>query len=397
MPQTKDKTIAIVGGGPGGLTLARLLQMNGGDVKVYERDVSRDARVQGATLDLHEDSGLRALREAGLMEAFRANYRPGADKVLIVDRNAKTFLDEFSSEDLGTERPEIDRGPLRDLLLDSLQADTVVWGRQLTSLARLEGTVRLEFADGASASADVVIGADGANSKVRPAVTPIKPVYSGVTVIEGSVHDTEIAAPRIHKLLGIGKICALGNEKSLFIGAKGDGSLSFYTGHKAAESWARTCGIDFSKKADVLNWFKDEFHGWDEIWDELFQNADLPFIPRPQYYMPPDQSWEALPNLTLLGDAAHVMPPYAGEGVNMAMLDALELAECLMSDAFPDTRAAIAAYETKMRGRASSVIQMTLEQTAVFHSPDALPQLVDMFMSHHTAKEAAAIIPNSPN
>ncbi len=66
MSQTKDKIIAIVGGGPGGLTLARLLQMNGANVTVYERDASRSARVQGATLDLHEESGLKALRKAGI-------------------------------------------------------------------------------------------------------------------------------------------------------------------------------------------------------------------------------------------------------------------------------------------------------------------------------------------
>ncbi|MES1250133.1 MAG: FAD-dependent monooxygenase, partial [Chitinophaga rupis] len=78
MSTVKDKKIAIVGGGPGGLTLARLLQRKGVEVKVYERDLNKDARMQGATLDLHEESGLAALQEAGLMEAFRANYRPGA-------------------------------------------------------------------------------------------------------------------------------------------------------------------------------------------------------------------------------------------------------------------------------------------------------------------------------
>ena len=71
-----NKKIAIVGGGPGGLTLARLLQMKDADVTVYERTINQNARDQGATLDLHEESGLMALREAGLMEAFKANYRP---------------------------------------------------------------------------------------------------------------------------------------------------------------------------------------------------------------------------------------------------------------------------------------------------------------------------------
>ncbi len=327
------------------------------------------------------------------MDAFRANYRPGADRLRLVDRNAHTVWDDFGSEGLGPERPEIDRGPLRELLLDSLDADTVVWGRRFTSLTFLGDMVRSEFADGTSASADVVIGADGGNSKVRPSVTPREPIYSGVMVVEGSVYNAEAATPRIQRMLGVGKICALGDGKSLFIGAKGDGSLAFYTGHKAAESWARAGGVDFSNRADVLDWFREEFAGWDALWQELFRHAELPLIPRPQYYLPQDRPWETLPNLTLLGDAAHVMPPYAGEGVNMAMLDALELAECLTSDEYPDTHSAIAAYETGMRTRMSLVLQMTLDQTAAFHSPDALSQLTALFESFHAAKEASEAVP----
>ncbi|MDH7462718.1 FAD-dependent monooxygenase [Chitinophagaceae bacterium 26-R-25] len=86
-----NKKIAIVGGGPGGLTLARLLQIKGADVKVYERDANKDVRVQGATLDLHDDSGLEALRKAGLMDAFKENYRPNADRIRIVDSSANTL------------------------------------------------------------------------------------------------------------------------------------------------------------------------------------------------------------------------------------------------------------------------------------------------------------------
>jgi 2-polyprenyl-6-methoxyphenol hydroxylase-like FAD-dependent oxidoreductase len=379
MKNITHKTIAIVGGGPGGLTLARLLQMNGLRVKVYERDAGKTARLQGGTLDLHDDSGLKALHHAGLMEAFRANYRPGADKMLIVDRNAAVLMDNFGSGEIGPERPEIDRGPLREILLDSLTTDTVVWDCRLTALTPLNSAVKLEFANGTSAEADLVVGADGANSKIRPYVTSIQPIYSGVTIVQGAVQNAEIAVPDIQQRLGIGKIIALGNGTSLFISAKGDGSLDFYTGHKTEENWAETSGINFSERADVLKWFQAEFLGWSPLWDALIQNADLPFLPRPQYFMPPDQSWETLPNLTLLGDAAHVMPPYAGEGVNMAMLDALELAECLISSGFPDTQAALAAYETKMHTRVSAVIRMTLENTEEFHSPNAISHFVEMF------------------
>jgi 2-polyprenyl-6-methoxyphenol hydroxylase-like FAD-dependent oxidoreductase len=379
MKAIKNKNIAIVGGGPGGLTLARILQMNGVSVKVYERDLNREVRVQGATLDLHEESGLKALEVAGLMDAFNASYRPGADKLRVVDKNGNIVLDEHGADGGSYNRPEIDRGPLRKILLDSLKQDTVIWDSQFVSLSEQDDMIKLGFKNGSIAYADLVIAADGANSRIRPYITPIKPFYAGVSVIEGAVYNSEKASPRIHELLNDGKIFAMGDEKTLIVSSKGDGSLVFYAGIKSAESWLQDSGIDFKDKAQVFAWFKQEFADWGDIWDDLFENAEPVFIPRPQYCIPLDQTWEALPNLTMLGDAAHLMPPYAGEGVNMAMLDALELAECLLSDDFANTHDAIAAYENQMRARASETAAMTLEQTDSLHSANGLKNLVAMF------------------
>ncbi len=376
MNTLNNRKIAIVGGGPGGLTLARLLQMSGVDVTVYERDINRDARAQGATLDLHEESGLKALREAGLMEAFQANYRPGADKLRVMDKNAQILLDDSVNANKETSRPEIDRGPLQKILLDSLQLDTVMWGSQFVSLSPQKGSWKLEFNNGASAPADVVIAADGANSKIRLYITPIKPFYAGVTAVEGAVYHSETASPKMHKRLNGGKIFAFGDEKSLIVSSKGDGSLVFYTGCKTEEHWNRNSGIDFGDKAQVLSWFQEEYAGWDSVWQELFENAGSSFVPRPQYCMPLNQTWEALPNLTMVGDAAHLMPPYAGEGVNMAMLDALELSHCLTQHEFLDTHSAIAAYEKQMRVRAAEAARMTLESTEALHSPHAVSYLL---------------------
>lgn len=225
----------------------------------------------------------------------------------------------------------------------------------------------------------VVIGADGANSRIRPLVTPIRPCYAGVTAVEGAVYNSAQNAPGIHQLLQGGKIFALGESKTLIVSAKGDGSLAFYTGGKTSETWARDSGIDFRDAAQVLAWFRQDFAGWDRIWEELFSHEETVCVPRPQYCMPLNQTWTAQPNITLLGDAAHLMPPYAGEGVNMAMLDALELSQCLTSDQFPDVQAAIAHYEQQMRQRASAVAQETLEQTEALHSPGALAHLVGLF------------------
>lgn len=374
----QGKNIAIVGGGPGGLTLARLLQINGAQVKVYERDVNRAARVQGATLDLHEESGLEALRKAGLMDAFEANYRPGAGRLRVLDKHAVIHMDDHAAEAYEEDRPEIDRGPLRTILLDSLHPDTVVWDSHLDAMTPVGDAWALRFKNGTSAQAHLVIAADGANSTIRSLITPIKPFYSGVTVVEGTVYHSEIASPQVHALLKGGKIFAFGDSRSLIVSSKGDGSLVFYTGCKTAEDWVTTSGINFHDKTQVLNWFRTEFADWDPVWQEIFEHAEPYFVPRPQYCMPLDQTWEALPNLTMLGDAAHLMPPYAGEGVNMAMLDALELSECLTNASFPDLQTAIGAYEQAMRSRAAETARITLESMAMLHSPDAITNLMKL-------------------
>jgi 2-polyprenyl-6-methoxyphenol hydroxylase-like FAD-dependent oxidoreductase len=380
----KDKQIAIVGGGPGGLTLARLLQQGGATVKVYERDLNRHVRMQGATLDLHDDSGLAALRQAQLLDEFKARYRPGADRLRLTDQHATIVYDQHAEAQTTAFgdahfRPEIDRGPLRTLLLDSLQPETVIWDSRLAGLMPLGEGWQLTFANGATATADIVIGADGANSKIRPLVTPIQPFYAGVTVVEGTVYDAARHAPRLHALTQGGKIFGMGNSQTLITSAKGDGSLSFYTGCRTTECWVRESGIDFTDAAQVLAWFRQEYAEWDEVWSELFTHETTSFVPRPQYCMPPDQDWEARPNITLLGDAAHLMPPYAGEGVNMAMLDALELSTCLVSDHFITVHAALTHYEQHMRLRAAVVARETLYQTEALHSPDALAHMLTLF------------------
>ena len=377
----KNKKIAIIGGGPGGLTLARLLQMNGATVNVYERDGHHHARPQGATLDLHHESGLAALQEAGLMDAFKANYRPQAGHIRILDKKAQIQFDEGVNGEDGFNRPEIDRGPLNEILYNSLKPGTIIWNSQFVSLDRQDGSVKLVFKNGTTAFADLVIGADGANSKIRPYITSLTPVYSGNTIVEGAVYQSETVCPTMHKLLNGGKLFAFGDSHSLIVSSKGDGSLVFYTGCNLDEKWSRESGIDFKDKAQVIAWFQTEFRDWGAAWLELFEAATGPFTPRPQYCMPLDRTWEALPDLTLIGDAAHVMPPYAGEGVNMAMLDALELSQCLLSNAFTNAQSAIIDYESSMHRRFAEIGKMTMENTAWMHGPDALSTMLDFFNS----------------
>jgi 2-polyprenyl-6-methoxyphenol hydroxylase-like FAD-dependent oxidoreductase len=392
----QQKKIAIIGGGPGGLTLARLLQLKGVDVKVYERDINRDVRIQGGALDLHTESGLAALTKAGLMDGFKANYRPGAELVRVVDHQAKIYSDQHttgSSENFGdkSHRPEIDRGPLRDVLLDSLQPDTIVWDSHILGIDPIGDQWKILFQNGDSAIADIVIGADGANSKIRRYVTDIKPDWVGITMLEGAIKDGAKTAPVIHDLLKGGKIFAFGNEKTLIVSSKGDGSFGFTTSFKSTENWAKESGIDFKDHQQVLAWFKKEFAEWSPLWWELFENDTTLFIPRPQYCMPLDQHWEAKPNITLIGDAAHWMPPFAGEGVNMAMLDALQLSEALTNPAFTDTSTAIAHYEKQMFARFAKIGRDTLFNTKWMHQRDALKDMLSMF-SKNKLKQGVFIV-----
>jgi len=378
----RDKKVAVVGGGPGGLTLARLLQLKGAAVKVYERDTNRNVRVQGATLDLHYESGLKAIEAAGLMDAFKATYRPGNDRYRVTDEHAVIHYDEHEKEstgDFGDEwfRPEIDRGPLRDILLDSLQPDTVVWNSHIVSLERSGNGWNIIFKDGSTAYADIVVGADGANSKIRPVVTPIAPVYTGVTLLVGNIPDAEKNVPILNALVKGGKITALGKCRSLFLSEKGDGSLDVYIGWKAALDWASASGIDLTDNKQVLAWFKEEFAGWDELWLELFDCPEAEFTYRPLHGMPLGLHWETQPNITLLGDAAHVLPPN-GEGVNTAMLDALNLTECLTNGKFTALKQAIAHYENQMFERFTEEAETTAAMMEWMYALNGLQVMIDM-------------------
>jgi len=378
MSAIEAKKIAIVGGGPGGLTLARLLQLRGADVAVYERDQSREARVQGSALDLHEDSGLAALEAAGLIDAFWANYRPDLDRLRLTDQHGTILHDHARATQGDGKRPEIERGPLRDLLLDSLRPGTVHWDRKLESAHVRDGKIALQFAGGDMVLADVAIGADGANSRLRALVTPIAPEYVGVTLIEGYIPAAQSAVPALWGLLGGAALIALGNERTIGMGTKPDGGILFYAGVKSSDPGAKQCfeeAVDADKR---VAWFHTNFEGWSELWTPLFANASS-MVWRPLLVCPADQHWNSKPNATLIGDAAHVMPPYAGEGVNMAMLDALVLSRTLLSET--DSATAIAAYEAEMFARMKGMTQDTMLNTEMFYAPDASDRVISLFRS----------------
>ncbi|WP_286968291.1 FAD-dependent oxidoreductase [Flavobacterium sp. UBA4854] len=391
----ENKHVAIVGGGMGGLLLARLLQLQNINVKVYERDLNSKVRVQGSPLDLHDDSGLIGMEKGGLLDEFYKNIRPNASKARIVNQNLELKFDEHSItktsskeitdpnkdslQDISKPRPEIDRSELRAILLHSLKPETMVWDSQFLSMEKENNGWRLFFKNGINTYADLVIGADGANSKIRPYVSTLKPIYSGITMIEGTIYNAKKNAPNLFEFSKGGKVLALGNEQTIMYGTKGDGSLMFLLSSKILENWISENDLDFKDNQKIFEWFKEIYQDWSSDWHELFMSEELYFIPRPQYYFSQNQSWETKENVTIIGDAAHRMPPFAGKGANLAMLDAVELADLLTNNQFSDLKTAISHFEKRMLERAAKALENTLKNGEKLHAKDALEKLASIF------------------
>ncbi|GAA0913184.1 NAD(P)/FAD-dependent oxidoreductase [Rothia nasimurium] len=366
--------IAIVGGGPSGLTLARLLQQQAIDVVVYERDSAADARTQGGSLDLHEDSGQRALAAAGLGEAFQRISRPDGQHSKIFNQQGE-LCGELKAEDESGSRPEIDRGALRALLLGSLNPGTVRWGHRLISTTRGEGQVQLSF-EQTTVGADLVLACDGGWSACRALVSKVtRPTYSGVTFVQTLVADVDHRSPDIATLVGPGNILALGNNRGLLAQRNGDGSVRIYVALRVPEEWSST--IDFSAAQHARKRLLQEFQGWSPLLQEMLKSSDDVFQPWPLYHYPVKQDWIPRSDITLLGDAAHLMPPFTGKGANYAMLDALELTEALTGHHHLSLTEALEQYESAMLTRMETAIAETLHSQNAMFTEDGPDTLID--------------------
>jgi 2-polyprenyl-6-methoxyphenol hydroxylase-like FAD-dependent oxidoreductase len=361
-------SITIVGGGLGGLTLARVLHTRGIASTVYELDASPTARDQGGTLDLHEESGLRALAEAGLTEQFRAVAREEGEALRILDKHGVVRFAETGEESGGT-RPEVDRGELKRILVGSLPAGVVRWGTKVTAVSA--GAITLDT--GEVVETDLVVGADGAWSKVRPLLSDAAPVYSGLSFMEAHLSDVDNKHPAAAALVGSGSMFALAGGKGLIAQRNGGGRIRVYAAVKTDDA-AAVDGL--ADRERLLAVFAD----FDAGLRALLGDSDDTLIPRPIHALPVGHRWDRVPGVTLLGDAAHAMSPFAGEGANLAMLDATELALALADHA--DVESALSAYEAALFPRAEEAARDSAFNLEACFRPDAPAAMVDQMLAH---------------
>ncbi len=357
-------SITIVGAGLGGLTLARVLHLHGIRPMIFEAEASPETRAQGGQLDIHEHNGQLALEAAGLIDPFRSLIHEGAQASRILDRHGTVLLDEPDDGKGG--RPEVLRGDLRRLLLESLPAGTIRWGKKLESIVPLgDGRHRLAFADGSAEAADLLVGADGAWSRVRPLLSDAQPEYIGVTFFEIRLHDVERSHRVAAEAVGSGAMYALAPDKAIAVHREAGDVLHTYVQLRCPAEWA----MEVANDGDAISLLAVEFNGWAPEITALITEGETAPVARMIHSLPVGHRWERVPGVTLLGDAAHLMPP-SGEGANLAMFDGARLAAAIIANP-QDIEAALSLYEEEMFARSApeaaaayEVLELCLGQSA---------------------------------
>jgi 2-polyprenyl-6-methoxyphenol hydroxylase-like FAD-dependent oxidoreductase len=336
--------VTIIGAGLGGLMLARVLALHGLPATVYEAEPSPEARKQGGLLDLHEHDGQAALEAAGLTEAFRNLILDGRQAMRILDPDGTVLLDKPDDGTGG--RPEVQRGELRTMLLDSLPDGTVRWGHKLVA-ARPLGQSRHEvcFDNGTRVSSRLLVGADGAWSRVRPLLTSATPRFTGMSVIETYLFDADTRHPATAEAVGGGMMGALAPGKAIMAHRERDETLHAYV--LLSEPLDELRADPGAVRARILR----SFDGWAPPLTALIADSDTPPVLRPMHALPVGLRWNRIPGVTLLGDAAHLTAPN-GEGANLALFDGAELARAVAAQP-DDLEAALAAYEEDMFRRSA--------------------------------------------
>jgi len=376
-----NTSIAIIGAGLGGLTLARVLHVHGIAATIYEAEVSANARAQGGMLDIHENNGQLALKAAELFDEFLAIIHAGGQATRVLDKDGNVLFED--SDDGTGGRPEVPRGDLRRILLDSLPAGTVRWGHKVTTVSPLGGGQHvLTFADGSTATTGLLVGADGAWSRVRPLLSEATPAYVGTSFIETYLFDSDTRHKASADAVGGGALFAPAPGKGIFAHREPNGVLHTYVQLNKPKDWIDS--IDFSDPVAAKARVAEEFDGWTPALTALVTDGETDPVPRAIHALPVEHRWAREPGVTLLGDAAHLMIP-SGEGANLAMFDGAELGKAIAANP-GDVEAALIAYEKDLFPRSASEAAEAKEVLKVCIGPNAPQSLVDFFGNNQPAR-----------
>ncbi|KAL7806284.1 hypothetical protein V8C44DRAFT_339501 [Trichoderma aethiopicum] len=360
--------------------LARLLHLGGIQATIFEGEASANVRSQGGTLDLHTNSGLAAVKAAGLWDVFLSHARYDGQYMAIVDKHLRYYIvrgADADATDAFGERPEIDRVKLREILLDSLPQGTVQWGHRLQ---KVDGTT-LTFTDGTTAEFDLVVGADGAFSKVRLSIAPeLKPEFTRVGMHDLSIPDAEKNAPEIYRIVNRGSVFASADGQRFTLQQMGDGSISMgFSFVRDDPDWMRPekCGYDAQDLAQVKKALAKELEHWGPVFRKALDAAQGRTSTRSLFRLPVGRKWEHKPGVTLIGDAAHLMTPHAGEGVNQALEDAMILARVILSaQSAEELDDGIRQFESDMMARVEKIQQLAWDRCQALMFSPGVPQSV---------------------
>jgi salicylate hydroxylase len=344
--------VVIIGGGIGGLTAAHALSRTGIEVAVYE--AAAELKEIGAGVALHANA-MKVLRTIGLEDGVREiagrsqwaatrNWRTGR----VITRTSR----QQQAASFGIEGATAHRADLLDVLAGALPAGIVTLNKRCTSATSDGDTAVARFTDGSEIEADVIIGADGIHSAVRTSLFgPDDPRFTGkicyrsvvpAQAVRGARPDTDNAqwlGPH-----GTIVLYPLRGEELINIVAHYDDD-----GYRH-ESWIAECD-----RAEVL----ERYAGWHESLLRLFAAAGT-WYKWALYDRDPIPQWTR-GRITLLGDAAHPMLPYLGQGACQAIEDGAVLATALSAEA-ADPAAGLARYERTRRPRASRVVLTARER-----------------------------------
>ncbi|WP_280428723.1 FAD-dependent oxidoreductase [Nocardia brasiliensis] len=367
--------VTIIGAGLGGLTLARMLHVHGIPATVYEAEASPTARAQGGMLDIHDYNGQIALAAAGLLDEFRGLVLDGRQALRVLDPNGTVLFEK--PDDGSGGRPEVQRSDLRQLLLDSLPSGAVRWGHKVTGVRAVDpGDYEVSFAAGDPIRTRLLVGADGAWSKVRSLLSPAVPEYAGEAFVETYLFEADTRHPVAARTVGGGSLIAPGPAREIHAHRERGDTLHTYVVLRESLEWF--ADIDFADAPAAIARVAREFDGWAPELTALITEADSVPVFRPHYMLPGKFRWERMPGVTLLGDAAHLVAPN-GEGANLAMLDGAELGQALAAHS-GDIEAALAEYEQAMFARSTAIAAEAVEFFGGMVGDNPAEALRDMFL-----------------